>query len=156
MKAFRFRLDRVLHWRAIQCELQEAALLRLTEQRVSLVDAIQQLGVTRKEASEAISSQLEIPSSIFQTVPAFHVRIDQEKAQLQLRGREVERALETQLRQTAEARRKQKLLEMLRESRLSHWTALRNAEDEAAAADAWLARYASERYTTTNASTPNR
>ena len=151
MKAFRFPLNRVLHWRATQCELEEAALSRLTSRRVSLANAIEQIATSRKEAATEISTQTEVSSALFQTIPAFHVRIDQQKALLQLKAKELEREIEAQLRRTAEARRKKKLLETLRESRLSDWTALRNAEDEAAAADAWLARYASERYTTTNA-----
>ncbi len=151
MKAFRFPLDRVLHWRTTQCELEEAALTRLTSQRGKLSSAVAQIAAQRTEASDAISRNPEIESGEFQTVHAFHISLDQQKSRLQARARELERQIETQVRQTAEARRKKKLLEKLRESRLTQWTSLRNAEDETAAADSWLARYVSERYTTTNA-----
>jgi len=61
---------------------------------------------------------------------------------------------EAQLLRTAEARRKRKLLEILREKRLTEWTVLRDKEDEQAAADSWLSRYAAERYTTENVPPP--
>lgn len=154
MKAFRFPLERVLHWRATQCDLEEAAMFRLTSQRGQLADAIARIATNRQQASESISSQNEVQSAEFQTVAAFNVSMDQQKVKLQARARELEIEIEKQLLRTADARRKKKMLETLRESRLAHWTTQQSAENEAAAADSWLARYAAERYTTTNAPEP--
>ena len=155
MKAFRFPLDRVLRWRTTQCEMEEAAMSRLTSQRAQLANAIEQIAIGRKQASEAISSQNEVPAAEFQTIAAFQVSMDVQKTRLVQRSRELEQQIANQTIKTAEARRKKKLLEILREGRLTQWTALRNAEDEAAATDSWLTRYVAERYTTENATPPN-
>ena len=155
MKAFRFPLDRVLRWRATQCELEEAAMSRLTSQRTQLASAIEKIADGRRKASESISSQNEVQAAEFQTIAAFQVSMDVQKARFVQRSRELEKQIANQVVRTAEARRKKKLLEILREGRLTEWTAQRNAEDEEAAADSWLARYAAERYTTENAPAPH-
>lgn len=156
MKAFRFPLQRVLQWRAMQCQLEDAVTARLTGQRDAIANAISNIVAQRMSAANAILDQPIIAAVEIQTVAAYQTTTDQQIVQLKSKARELDREIAAQLRKSAEARRKKKLLETLREDRLEEWTTLRNAEDEAAAADSWLSRFAAERYTTTNAPEPNR
>lgn len=156
MKAFRFPLDRVLHWRTVQCELEEAAGLRLAAQRSQLAEQVEQISALRKNAASFITDQATVEATEFQTLASFNVWAEQRKAEIRRRAAKLKQEADAQFVRTAEARRKKKLLETLRESRLTTWTALRDKEDEQAAADSWLSRYAAERYTTENASPPSR
>jgi len=156
VKAFRFPLDRVLHWRTLQCELEEATGMRLAVQRQQLANQLEQITALRKSAADSITQQATVESSEFQTLASFNVWAEQRKAQIRGRAEKLKQEADAQLIRTAEARRKKKLLEILRETRLTTWTALRDKEDEQAAADSWLSRYAAERYTTENAFPPSR
>ncbi len=154
MKTFRFPLDRVLHWRTLQCELEEAAGTHLAAQRAQLAEDLTKITTLRKDASDSVTQQTTVNASDFQTLASFNVWAEQQKAKIRARAEKLRLEAEAQLLRTAEARRKKKLLEILRENRLTEWTALRDKEDEQAAADSWLSRYAAERYTTENVSPP--
>ena len=151
MKAFRFPLDRVLQWRATQCDLEETATARLISQREQLQSQLEQIGRYRQEASEVILAEREVDSVTFQTVANFHRRIAQLKSRTEANAKSLEAEIAAQMIRTADARRKKRLLETLRGKKLQNWTALQNAENEQAAADSWLTKFAAERYTTSNA-----
>ena len=154
MKSFRFPLERVLHWRGLQCELEEAAGSRLASQRARLAEDLTKITALRKEAADSVTQQAMVDACDFQTLASFNVWADQQKGKIRERGEKLRIEAEAQLLRTAEARRKRKLLEILREKRLTEWTVLRDKEDEQAAADSWLSRYAAERYTTENVPPP--
>lgn len=156
MKAFRFPLERVLQWRRMQCELEEAANSRLVAQRAQLAQSLSDLTALRKGAADSILAETTVASADFQTLANFHVWTDHQRVRLQARAQQLQQEAQAQMLGTAEARRKKKLLETLRESRLVKWTALRDAEDEQAGADSWLSRFAAERYTTEHAAPPSR
>ena len=156
MKVFRFPLDRVLHWRTLQCELEEAAGARLAGKRVQLANQLEEVTGLRKSAAAFITRQSTVESADFQTLASFNGWAEQQKANIRVQAEKLRLEAAAQLLRTAEARRKKKLLEILREARLAKWTALSDKEDEQAAADAWLSRYAAERYTTENAFPPSR
>ncbi len=154
MKAFRFPLDRVLHWRTLQCELEEAAGTRLAAQRAQVAEQLSNISVLRKEAADSVTQQTMVDACDFQTLANFNVWAEQQKIKIRERAEKLRLEAEAQLVRTAEARRKRKLLEILREKRLTEWTALRDKDDEQAAADSWLSRFAAERYTTENVPPP--
>lgn len=156
MKVFRFPLDRVLHWRTLQCELEEAAGARLAGKRAQLANQLEEVTGLRKSAADFITRQSTVESADFQTLASFNGWAEQQKANIRVQAEKLRLEAAAQLLRTAEARRKKKLLEILREARLAKWTALSDKEDEQAAADAWLSRYAAERYTTENAFPPSR
>lgn len=156
MKVFRFPLDRVLHWRTLQCELEEAAGARLAGKRAQLANQLEEVTGLRKSAAAFITRQSTVESADFQTLASFNGWAEQQKANIRVQAEKLRLEAAAQLLRTAEARRKKKLLEILREARLAKWTALSDKEDEQAAADAWLSRYAAERYTTENAFPPSR
>jgi hypothetical protein len=152
MKAFRFSLERALHWRGIQCELEEAKSTRLGTERVALAQQLVNIATARKSAAESILSSAEILSAEFQTLATYNNWTEQQKVRIAQKARQLDQQIAEQALRTAEARRKKKLLEKLREGRLQKWTALRDSEDEQVAADSWLSRYVAERYTTDHAS----
>ena len=156
MKAFRFPLERVLHWRGMQCELEEAAGTKLITQRAALAQELIAIATARKNAADSILRSTEIFSAEFQTLATYNNWTDQQKARIGQKAGQLDQEIAAQALRTAEARRKKKLLEKLREGRLRKWTALRDAEDEQAAADSWLSRYAAERYTTEHVSPQSR
>ncbi len=156
MKAFRFPLERVLHWRKMQCELEEAATGRLAAQQAELAQKLNDVTALRKGAADSILAETTVASADFQTLASFNLWADQQRVRLQARAQQLQQEAQAQMLRTAEARRKKKLLETLRKSRLVKWTALRDAEDEQAAADSWLSRFVTERYTTEHAAPPSR
>ncbi len=156
MKAFRFPLDRVLHWRKLQAELEEAATRRIAAQQAQIAKHLEEITSLRKRTADSLLAESPIRLENFQTLASFNTWADQQKLRVQAHARQLQQEAEAQLLRTAEARRKTKLLEKLRASRVTKWTALRNAEDEQAAADSWLSRFAAERYTTHNDLPPSR
>lgn len=141
MKAFRFPLERVVHWRRTQVELERAAIERLVQRRLELQSAVEALQLDRSAAETSIARATSIDSRDLQTLSAYQERTRRERGALMERQGQLEREISVQLAKTTEAQRRLKLLERLRAKRLREWTIAMEADEERFAAEAWLGRW---------------
>ena len=141
MKIFRFPLERVLHWRTTQLELERAAMQRLVQRKLELEHAFQAIASNRNAEEFAIAHASSIDSRELQTLSAYQSRTVREKTNLLNLGAQLERETAAQLGKITEAQRRVKLLERLREQRLQEWTGELAKEQEQFAAEAWLGQW---------------
>lgn len=140
MKAFRFSLDRILHWRETQFEQERAVGERLVRQRLELDASAVRLTEARTTEEHALATAPEMESSPLLSMSGFQLRIEREKAALGAQRAALDRAIANQLAKTMEARRRVRLLERLRDKRKAEWTAESQAEQERFASETWLGR----------------
>ena len=140
MKAFQFPLDKALDWRRVQLELEEA---RYKQQ----VDALAGLDRQRAEV-EASGIRAEIQVREWSPIAAgdlgalgnFRLYVKAQESAIVRRRFEAAQMLAEQQKRMLEARRRCRLLERLKERRLTEWTAQRDREVEEIAAESYLAR----------------
>lgn len=145
MKAFRFRLERVLQWRRVQLELEEnrfksqaAALEALDRRRAAL-------------ESEGIGAELQVRAwsplrgRDLASLGGFRRFLLNEERTLAARRNECQRRLAAQEGVMLEARRRCRLLERLRERQWAEWRASGDRELEQFATENYLAGLARRR-----------
>jgi flagellar export protein FliJ len=141
MKTFRFPLDRALHIRRAQLEIEQAKLQRLTR-------GLEQLDVTATgiQTEAAATRQLIIvqPGDT-STMPDYQRGIKSRLEKLRQQKQDLLKRRQEQQRLTVEAERRVKLLEKLREQRFAEWEAAMEREQESFAGDAYLARWGASR-----------
>jgi flagellar export protein FliJ len=141
MKAFRFPLDRALHLRRMQLEIEQVRLQQIQAEILRIhnsVAALEQFGV---ETRNWISGNRSLDSGSICTVADFQQRSRQVVLAMAHRTRDLRGQAEAQKARTLEARRRVKLLEILRESRYAEWLSEADREQETFAAEAFLARW---------------
>jgi hypothetical protein len=146
MKRFSFRLERVLQFRRQMKELELSRLERLARQRMEL---------TRRAAEYAEQSLLLRSASISrQTAGGLDLRRAHEYAQALRRSGEqalaqaqqVEQQRRKQLKAVIRAGRQVKLLELLRARKLRLHAQLTGREQDALAAELYLAKLAAKKF----------
>jgi hypothetical protein len=141
MKTFQFPLEKALDWRRIQLELEE---VRYKQQVASLA------ALDRQRAEiEASGIRAEIQVREWRPIAAgdltalgnFRLHVKSQESDIARRRVEVAQKLADQQKLMLEARRRCRLLERLKERRLSEWTAARDHEIDEIAAESYLARW---------------
>jgi hypothetical protein len=141
MKSFRFPLEKALGWRRLQLELEEA---RHKQQAAVLA------GLDRERAEiEAAGIRAEIEVREWRPIAAgdltalgnFRLHVKSQESGIARRRFEAAQKLAEQQKAMLEARRRCRLLERLKERRLTEWTAERDHELEEIAAESFMARW---------------
>jgi hypothetical protein len=141
MKAFQFPLEKALDWRRVQLELEEA---RYKQQVAALA------GLDRQRAEvEASGIRAEIEVREWRPIAAgdltalgsFRQYVKSRESEIARLRFEAAQKLAEQQKVMLEARRRCRLLERLKEHRLTEWTAERDREIEEIAAESYLARW---------------
>jgi flagellar export protein FliJ len=121
MKAFRFRLDRVLDWRRTEMEMEET---RLKQLRAALADLDREkasLESTRDNAAQAVVARGTVDGADLQLLSGYKDAVKLLCARLDERRQAGEQAAAAQQQKLLEARRRLRLLENLRDRRLAEW-----------------------------------
>ena len=148
MKAFRFPLEKALDWRRIELELEE---VRYKQQLAELA------GLDRQRAEvEASGIRAEIEVREWRPIAAgdltalgsFRQYVKSRESEIARLRFEAAQKLAEQQKVMLEARRRCRLLERLKEHRLTEWTAERDREVEEIAAESYLARWSRRRTST--------
>ena len=121
MKAFRFRLDRVLDWRRTEMDLEESRLKQLHAAIASLDRERAELEAERDEASRAVLARKAIDGTELHALSAYREAVKEHFVRLAQRRREREAELAAQQQKLLEARRRLRLLENLKERRRVEW-----------------------------------
>ncbi len=141
MKAFQFPLEKALDWRRTQLELEEvrykqqvAALAALDRERAE----IEASGIG---AEVQVRQWSPIAAGDLTALGNFRLQVKARESEIARRRLDVAAKLAEQHKLMLEARRRCRLLERLKERRLSEWTAERDHELEEIAAESYLARW---------------
>ena len=139
MKAFQFRLDQALRWRATQADLAKAKVAAAAGQLSGLQrqlesGRIQLSGDAHDLTSRAAGLSLE-------AWPAYLKKARREMTLIEKQIREADQNLGEQLRILVEANRKVRLLEKLKQSERTHWNTELDRELDKFSSEAFLARY---------------
>lgn len=140
MKRFSFSLDRVLTWRRLQRDQERAKLDKLLSQRAALETRAAAIRRERLALERNLSVALHFDSSSVSTMPQWQRRVSASLQATVNESRQLEPRIEQQLAQFRLREREVRLLERLREKRLQAWQAEVSREEEAFAAEAYLAR----------------
>ena len=143
MKAFSFRLDPALRWRATQLDLEKAAVAaaakRLSDIRAVLVSLRAGLDdSTRQIGPVSTGSALEILS-------AYTGKIRRQIAECETGAKRAEQDLAARTLLMLDANRKLHLIESLKKSAQTEWRGEFNRELEAFAGEAFLGRLQSKK-----------
>ena len=142
MTRFHFPLQKVLEWRGKQLQLEEARF----KQRIADLAEIDQKLTAIETAEWNAEKQLHRGSGIFgedlAALGNYHRFARGRIRQLVSERAEALKRLAAQEQTMLEARRRSRLLERLRERRLSEWEAAKDKELDEVASESYLARWA--------------
>jgi flagellar export protein FliJ len=145
MKAFAFPLQRILEYRRQQAGVEQTRLETLLRQVRELDDEIATLASQKAQLRDDIRSGNLAAGYELGAASRFEAFLSRQQMQLEKRKAEAQASSENQRRVAVEAQRKVKLLERLRDRRMTEWTAACDRELEEIAAESHLARLMSER-----------
>jgi capsule polysaccharide export protein KpsE/RkpR len=145
VKAFHFRLEQALRWRAAQVTIEQARVATAAGR----VAALKEQADTVKAELRNGGKQLTAGStgSALEVWASYVVRARRRGAEIAQQTREAEKVLSATICSLTEANRKLLLLENLEESDLAEWRGEFNREMESFADEAFLIRLQSGRRT---------
>ena len=137
MKAFHFRLDSALRWRATQLRLEQENLSRISSHLALLqTDLMAKHTELRSGSSELATAG----SAAFASWSSYVDRSCKQIRALEDQLRQGRKAQAIQTRKMVEAHQKVRVLENLKQEELAGWTLELTRETEAFAGEAFLAR----------------
>jgi flagellar protein FliJ len=140
MKAFEFRLQRILEFRLQQAEVERAQLQKLLAYLRQIEDEAQNLQGQIFDARQDAERQPALTGGDFLALAQFEAFVVRRTTFINGQKTQLQPQIERQRAATVEAERNVKLLERLRERKLKEWTAARDKELDELAADSHLAR----------------
>ena len=143
MKAFQFRLESALRWRATQNDLEKSRVAAAAKRVHDLQGAIE----ARRNSLKEGALQL-VPVASGEALglwSAYTGKTQREIGELQKAAKKAEEALAIQTRVMLETNRKLRLVENLKDTARAEWQADFSRELEAFAGETFLARQASLR-----------
>ena len=145
MKTFRFSLQRVMEWRALQLRSEEEKLAVMTNRLDAVVRNMNALASADLRAERGLQELLVVEGGEFQALPAFQARVKKQYGILDVERRQCEQQITAQRAQLLKARKDFRVLERLKEKRLKTWLYLSDRELEVVAADAYNSKLARAR-----------
>lgn len=139
MKAFQFRLQRVLEWRWSRVEQEKLALQALLLEQRSIEERIE-------IASQAMRLRVEESISGDELAGFAHYqdRLRRELGELAIRRPQVAQRIQQQQEALTIAHRESRLLERLKQERHAHWQSEFDKEIEDLASESFLSRWSPE------------
>ncbi len=137
MKAFHFRLDSALRWRATQLRVEQETLSRISSHLAALQTELMAKHTELRAGSSELAGS---GSAAFASWSAYVDRSSRQIRTLEDQLRQGRKAQALQTRKMVEAHQKVRVLENLKQEEHAHWTLELNRETEAFAGEAFLAR----------------
>ena len=141
MKSFRFPLQRVQDWRALQLRAEEEKLASLRLRLESLIQRADALAAALSKFRLNLLASPSIVGSDLQALSAYEARIHNEQASLKESRRECQALIAGQLKRVLKTRQNYQVLEKLKTKQWNEWSYLSNREVEDTAAEAYLAKW---------------
>jgi flagellar export protein FliJ len=145
MKQFEFQLQRVLELRSQQAELERGRLQNLLHGRTRFLRDRDNLLQQKSRATADVRTATAIFGSDLCALASFDRYLQKRRSVMDKQLAQLDQQIAVQTATLRESERKVKLLEKLKQRRLSDWTAESDKELEAAAAESYLARFLDDR-----------
>lgn len=142
MKAFGFRLDKVLDWRRTELSLAESRFQQQTAALAAIDQSRASLDAAALAAETALRSSSSVEGSELAALDAFRRHLAARRAELAAARIKAHRELDVRRGAMLESRRRVRLLERLKDRRLSEWRHDLNRELDELASESHLARFA--------------
>jgi len=144
MKIFRFPLQRVLEWRALQLRVEEEKLGGLRQQLAALVQLGESLASARNRSESHLFASGAAAGSELQAWALYQARLARQQELLKPQLAQCEKLIIEQRQRLLKARTDHRVLEKLRERRWQQWLYLNGREVEDTAAEVYLAKWGRE------------
>ena len=144
MKIFRFPLQRVLEWRALQLRVEEEKLAGLQQQLVSLLELREKLAAERNRSESHLFASGTAAGSDLQSWALYQTRLAKQQELLKTHLLQCEKLIMEQHQRLLKARTDHRVLENLKERRWRQWVYLNDRELEETAAEVYLAKWPRE------------
>lgn len=144
MKRFKFTLQRVLEWRALQLRSEEEKLTELQHQLTLLARAHQELEAARGRCEAEVTGAVAVAGSELQALAAFQVRVVRQQELLRERRVQVDAMIVAQRERLLKARKDHRVIENLKDRRLKAWTYDNDREEESTANEVYLSKWVRE------------
>ena len=139
MAQFRFSLEKILRWRAMELTREEAKLKRLIQEKTRLETMRLRLESERSGLSASLSGLPGLQGGDLRAAAAYGLRLRQEIEKLTTAQARVQEKLAAQQKQFAAAKLRFRLLEELKARRLERWRYEESRQLENLAAESYLA-----------------
>jgi flagellar export protein FliJ len=140
MKKFHFPLGRVIDWREAQARIEESKLEALYAERRAIDSQKSALTLEREAAENAVVERGATGSDLAR-LGEFHRFTVAEHTRLEKRRDDCGQRIAAQIQAVTEKRRDARLLERLKQQKLSAWNREFSREIDAQADEAYLARW---------------
>jgi len=144
MKTFRFPLQRVLEWRALQLRVEEEKLAGLQQQLTHLLQLREKLAAERNRSQAHLFASGTAAGSDLQTWALYQARLVKQQELLKTQLLQCEKLILEQRQRLMKARTDHRVLERLKERRWRQWVYLNDRELEDSAAEAYLSKWSRE------------
>jgi len=144
MKTFRFPLQRVLEWRALQQRVEEEKLSGLRQQLTSLLQLRKQLSSERNRSQSQLFSSGTAAGSDLQSWALYQARLVKQQELVKTQLGQCEKLILEQRQRLLKARTDHRVLERLKERRWRQWVYLNDRELEDTAAEVYLSKWSRE------------
>lgn len=144
MKIFRFPLQRVLEWRALQLRVEEEKLAGLQQQLASLLQLREKLATERSRSESHLFASGTAAGSDLQSWALYQARLVKQQEVLKAQLLQCEKLILEQRQRLMKARTDHRVLERLKERRWKQWVSLNDREVEDTANEVYLAKWARE------------
>jgi len=141
MKIFRFPLQRVLEWRALQLRVEEEKLAGLQHQLASLLQMREKLAAERNRSQSNLFASGTAAGSDLQTWALYQARLVKQQELLKIQLLQCEKLTLEQRQRLLKARTDHRVLERLKERRWRQWVYLNDRELEDTAAEVYLSKW---------------
>jgi flagellar protein FliJ len=144
MKIFRFPLQRVLEWRALQLRVEEEKLSGLQQRLTSLLQMREKLAAERNRSQSNLFASGTAAGSDLQTWALYQARLIKQQELLKTQLLQCEKLNLEQQQRLLKARTDHRVLERLKERRWRQWVYLNDREQEDTAAEVYLSKWSRE------------
>jgi hypothetical protein len=145
MNPFRFRLEKVLEWRRLQLEQEEARFRRQSALLAEIDRSRADLEAAGVHTEAQVRQWNPVEGRDLAALGAYRVEIRRQQDRMAEARREAVRQLADQQQKLLEAQRRCRLLERLKERRLAEWREGFDRELQELASESFLARWNRER-----------
>ena len=141
MTSFRFPLQKILDWRRTQLDVEEVQYRQQAAAMAALDSASAQLQASGMAAERQVRNWKPVAGSELEALGSYRLHVQMKQTELAVPRAECRKELARRYDAMLEARRRLRLLERLRERRLSEWKLARDREIDEVAAESYLARW---------------
>jgi flagellar export protein FliJ len=145
VKRFRFALDRLMNWRRLQCDQEEARLGQLVSAATALARSRETLQVMADREHRLVLGGRSPVSNELEALGTFRRHVAAEDRRMASRLTEMSQHIHAQREKLLEAKRKWEALSKLRERRQQEWKHEVDKEMEEMTADLVVARWSNRK-----------